>query len=337
MPYCVMFPLRMTDRGLACEAGGFHIDPWGPVERAVITHAHADHTCKGCRHYLASREGRHVLRTRLGNEASIQLLEYGEALDLNGYRLSLHPAGHILGSAQVRIEHRGHVTVFSGDYKIQPDPTCTPFELLQCHSFITESTFGLPVYRWDETERVYEEIRAWWRSNREAGRASVILAYALGKAQSVLMGLDPSMGPVYTHSLVEEMNRRYRMSGVGLPNTLPAERAANKSDFSRAIIVAPSSARGTTWLRQFGEYSTALASGWMRVRGMRHRRGVDRGFVLSDHVDWPGLMETIAATGAEEVHVTHGFVTPVVRMLREKGIDARPLKAKFAADDTTED
>jgi putative mRNA 3-end processing factor len=327
----------MTERGLACEAGGFHMDPWGPVERAVITHAHADHACKGCRHYLASREGRHILRTRLGNEASIQLLEYGEVLTLDGIRLSLHPAGHILGSAQVRIEHRGHVTVFSGDYKIQPDPTCTPFELLQCHRFITESTFGLPVYRWDEPERVFEEIRAWWRSNREAGRASVILAYALGKAQSVLMGLDPSMGPVYTHGLVEEMNRRYRMSGVGLPNTLPVEKAAKKSDFSRAIIVAPPSARGTDWLRQFGEHSTALASGWMRVRGMRHRRGVDRGFVLSDHADWPGLMETIAATGADEVHVTHGFVAPVVRMLREKGIDARPLKAKSAAVDAAED
>ena len=229
----------MTERGLACEAGGFHIDPWGPVDRAVVTHAHADHTCKGCGHYLASREGSHVLRTRLGNEATIQLLEYGEAIDLNGYRLSLHPAGHILGSAQVRIEHRGHVTVFSGDYKRQPDPTCTPFELLRCHSFITESTFGLPVYRWDDPARVFEEIRAWWRSNQEAGRASVILAYVLGKAQSVLMGLDPSMGPVYTHSLVEEMNRRYRMSGVGLPNTLPVEKATKKSDFSRAIILAP--------------------------------------------------------------------------------------------------
>jgi putative mRNA 3-end processing factor len=225
----------------------------------------------------------------------------------------------------------------SGDYKRQPDPTCTPFELLRCHSFITESTFGLPIYRWDEPARVFEEIRAWWRSNQEAERASVILAYVLGKAQSVLMGLDPSMGPVYTHSLVEEMNRRYRMSGVGLPNTLPVERATRKSDFSRAIILAPPSARGTTWMRQFGECSTALASGWMRIRGARSRRGVDCGFVLSDHADWPGLMETIAATGAEEVFVTHGYVDPVVRMLREKGIDARPLKARFAADETTDD
>ena len=326
-----MFPLRMTKRGLACEDGGFHLDPRGPVDRAVITHAHSDHAYRGSRHYLAAREGIHVLRTRLGNEASIQLVEYGEVVDLNGYRLSLHPAGHILGSAQVRIERRGYVTVFSGDYKTQPDPTCTPFELLRCQSFITEATFGLPVYRWDESARIFEDVRSWWKSNQEAGRASVIFAYVLGKAQRVLMGLDPFMGPIFTHSDVEEMNRRYRMSGVGLPNTLPAEKAARKSDFSRALILAPPSARNTTWLKQMGECSTALASGWMRIRGAQLRHGVDQGFVLSDHADWPGLMDTIAATGAEEVHVTHGYVVPLVRMLRKRGIDAKPLEARFAA------
>jgi putative mRNA 3-end processing factor len=332
-----MFSLRMTDWGLACEPGGFHIDPRGPVRRAVITHAHGDHTCKGSRHYLASREGGQILRTRLGNDATIQLLEYGESVDINGCRLSLHPGGHILGSAQVRIEHRGYVTVFSGDYKIQPDPTCTPFELLRCNRFITESTFGLPIYRWDEPARIFEDIRAWWRSNQEAGRASVIFAYVLGKAQRILMGLDPSMGPVYTHSAVEEMNRRYRMSGVGLPNSLPVEKASRKSDFNRAFIIAPPSVRGTSWMKQLGECSTALASGWMRIRGTRRRRGVDRGFVLSDHADWPGLMDTIHATGAEEVCVTHGYIDPVVRLLREKGIDAKPLEARFAADQTTVD
>jgi putative mRNA 3-end processing factor len=322
-----MFELRMTDRGLAIGSGGLHIDPRGPVQRAVITHAHADHTCKGSRHYLAAREGSHILRTRLGNDATIQFLEYGESVDIDGCRLSLHPAGHILGSAQVRIEHRGHVTVFSGDYKIQPDPTCTPFELLRCNRFITESTFGLPVYRWDDPARVFEDIRAWWRSNQDAGRASVMFAYVLGKAQRILMGLDPSMGPVFTHGAVEEMNRRYRMSGVGLPISLPVEKAAKKSDFVRAFILAPPSARGTSWMSQLGECSTALASGWMRIRAAQRRRGVDRGFVLSDHADWPGLMDTIQATGAEEVWVTHGYVGPVVGMLREKGIDARPLEA----------
>lgn len=318
----------MTEQGPACEAGGFHIDPRGPVERAVVTHAHADHACRGCRQYLAAREGSHVLRTRLGNEARIQFLEYGQTVDINGYRLSLHPAGHILGSAQVRIERRGHVTVFTGDYKRQPDPTCTPFELLRCHCLITESTFGLPVYRWEEPARIFEDMRAWWRSNQEMGHASMIFAYVLGKAQRVLMGLDPSMGPIFTHRSVEEMNRRYRMSGVGLPNTLPVEKA-RKGDFSRAVILAPPAARGTAWMKQFGKHSTALVSGWMGIRGAQRRRGVDCGFVLSDHVDWPGLMETITATGAEEVCVTHGYVDDVVRMLRRKGIDAASMEARF--------
>jgi len=332
-----MIPLRMTAWGLACEDGGFHIDPWGPVECAVITHGHADHAARGCGRYLAARPGAHVLRTRLGNEAQIRFAAYGETVDLGGVRLSLHPAGHILGSAQVRIERRGHVTVFSGDYKLQPDPTCTPFEPLRCHCFITESTFGLPLYRWDEPARLFAQIRAWWRSNQGAGRPSVIFAYALGKAQRVLMGLDPDQGPILTHPSVEEMNRRYRMSGVGLPNTTPVEAAGKKAGFSRALILAPPSVRGTDWVRRFGECATALASGWMRLLGAARRRGVDRGFVLSDHADWPGLMEAVAATGAGEVFVTHGTVDPVVRMLREKGIDAKPLKARFAADETTED
>jgi len=332
-----MISLRVTEQGLACEAGGFHIDPRGPVERAVITHAHADHTARGCGQYLASRESVHVLRTRLGNEARIRLVQYGEAVDLDGVRLSLHPAGHILGSAQVRVEHRGHVTVFSGDYKLQPDATCTPFEPLRCHCFITESTFGLPVYRWDAPEHVFADIRAWWRSNQEAGRASVLFAYVLGKAQRILMGLDPDQGPIFTHASVEEMNRRYRMSGVALPNTTPVEAAGKKADFSRAIVLAAPSARHASWMRPFGACATALASGWMRLREAGRRRGVDRGFTLSDHADWPGLMETVAATGAGSVFVTHGYVDPVVRMLREKGIDAKPLKARFAADETVED
>lgn len=326
----------MTEQGLACEAGGFHIDPRGPVERAVITHAHADHAVRGCRGYLAARDGAHVLRTRLGNDAPIRFVEYGQTVDLDGVRLSLHPAGHILGSAQVRIEHRGRVTVFSGDYKLHADPTCAPFEPLRCHGFITESTFGLPVYRWDEPAALFAQIRAWWRSNQEAGRASVIFAYALGKAQRVLMGLDPAMGPIFTHASVEEMNRRYRMSGVGLPNTVPAE-AGRKADFSRAVVIAPPSARHASWLRRFGACATALASGWMRLRDARRRRGVDRGFALSDHADWPGLLDAVSATGAEEVFVTHGHVDPVVRLLREKGIDAKPLQAGFAAGEWTED
>lgn len=327
----MMPSLLMTEQGLYCAAGGFHLDPKSPVERAVITHAHADHARRGCRHYLASREGVDILRTRVGNEATIQSLPYGTAIEMSGCRLSLHPAGHILGSAQIRMEHRGHVTVFAGDYKRQPDPTCAPFELLRCHSFITESTFGLPAYRWDDPANVFKGIRDWWGSNQEKGRASVLFAYVLGKAQRVLMGIDPSMGPIFTHDSVEEMNRRYRMSGVGLPNSIPVGKASGKNDFSRALILAPPSVRNTIWMRRFGDCSTALVSGWMLTGGTRQHRGVERGFALSDHADWPGLMDTITATGAEEVHVTHGFVDPVVRALRGKGIDARPLGTPVAA------
>ncbi|MDQ3607194.1 MAG: ligase-associated DNA damage response exonuclease, partial [Gemmatimonadota bacterium] len=296
--------LRITDRGLYCEAGDFHVDPWLPVERAVITHAHGDHARWGCDRYLGSREGERVLRTRLGADARIRTVEFGEVIDVGGVRVSLHPAGHILGSAQVRVEHRGEVWVVSGDYKTEPDSTCTPFEPVRCHTFVTESTFGLPIYRWEPQAEVFREIRAWWAANREAGRASVLFGYALGKAQRLLAGLlGAEEGPIFTHGAVERLNADYRASGIALPPTTYASAAAREQKWAGALIVAPPSAAGTTWLRRFGAASTAFASGWMRIRGARRRRSVDRGFVLSDHVDWPALLEAIQATGAERVWV----------------------------------
>src|SRR5215212_2870433 len=177
---------RLTDRGLHCPAADIYIDPWLPVDRAVITHAHGDHARWGSQHYLGSREGARVLRTRLGADASIETLDYRETRDINGVSLSLIPAGHILGSAQVRLEHRGEVWVVSGDYKLDPDPTCAPFEPVRCHTLVTESTFGLPIYRWPPQSETFAEMRAWWRENAEHGRASLVYAYALGKAQRVL-------------------------------------------------------------------------------------------------------------------------------------------------------
>ena len=329
--------LSVTAEGLYCEAGGFHIDPWRPVERAVITHAHADHARRNCGRYLAAGEGLQVLRTRLGNHARIQALAYGESLRLDGVRVSLHPAGHMLGSAQVRVEHRGRVWVCSGDYKVQGDPTCTPFEPVRCHTFITESTFGLPVYRWPKPSDVLRDIRAWWVANREAGRASLLLAYAAGKAQRLIMGLDPSVGPILTHGAVEEINRRYRSSGVPLPNTLPLELAPKNMDLTRALIVVPPTARGESRLKRLPDYSTGFASGWMRLRGARRRRAVDRGFVLSDHADWPALMNVVEATGAEQVLVSHGYARAVARALREKGLDARELVTPLASEDGNEE
>ena len=329
--------LQTTDRGLYCAAGDFFIDPWLGIDRAIITHAHGDHARWGSRHYLAAREGAQVLQTRLGPGAGIQSLQYGERISMNGVGVSLHPAGHILGSAQVRVEFQGEVWAVSGDYKTEPDPTCTPFETVRCHTFITESTFGLPIYRWCPQDDVFAEIVAWWRENHAAGRASVIYGYALGKAQRILAGLlGADVGPIYTHGAVERLNADYRDAGIALPATAHAGSMPRRHDFAGSLIVAPPSAAGSTWLRRFGNPSQAFASGWMLVRGARRRRGVDRGFVLSDHVDWPALLHTIEATGAERVIVTHGYRDAVVRWLTDHGIEAHSMASQWEGEEAVE-
>ncbi len=328
--------LHLTDAGLYCPAGDFHIDPWRPVARAVITHAHADHARPGSDHYLSSREGEPVLRVRMGPEARIQAVPFGEPVRLNGVRVSLHPAGHILGSAQVRVEQNGEVWVVSGDYKTLPDPTCTPFEPVRCHTFVTESTFGLPIYRWPAPADVLSEVNAWWQANRDAGRASVLFGYALGKAQRLLAGVDPSIGPIYTHGAVERLNDAYRAAGVRLPATQLASALPRGTSAAGALVVAPPSAQGTPWLRRFGAASAAFASGWMRIRGTRRRRAVDRGFVLSDHADWPGLLDAIGATGASRVWVTHGYTAVMVRHLREQGLDAYAVATPFEGEEAAD-
>jgi putative mRNA 3-end processing factor len=322
--------LTITDSGLYCEAGDFHIDPWRPVDRAVVTHAHGDHARWGSRSYLGSREGERVLRSRLGEGARIRTVEFGEMVEIRGVRLSLHPAGHILGSAQVRVEHQGEVWVVSGDYKTEPDPTCSPFEPIRCHTFVTESTFGLPIYRWAPQGEVFEEIRDWWRANREAERASILFGYSLGKAQRLIAGLTGmEEGPIFTHGAVERLNRDYRESGIPLPPTTHAASAPRGTRWSGALIVAPPSAAGSPWLRRFGPSSTAFASGWMRIRGARRRRSLDRGFTLSDHVDWPALLDAVAATGAQRVLVTHGYREPVVRWFQEQGLEAEAIASRW--------
>ena len=321
--------VTLTEAGLYCAAGDFHIDPWRPVPRAVITHAHADHARPGHAAYLAARDGEKVLRVRLGPEAAIQSVAYGEGVDMNGVRVSLHPAGHVLGSAQVRIEYRGEVWVVSGDYRVEADATCAAFEPVRCDVFITESTFGLPVYRWRPQAELFAEIDAWWRANQEAGRASVLFAYAFGKAQRLLAGIDATIGPIVCHGAVEPLNEAYRESAVPLPRTLRVSEIEKGFDWSRALVVAPPSAQGTPWLRRFGDYSDGFASGWMLIRGARRRRAVDRGFVLSDHADWPGLLSAIEATGAQRIFVTHGQVPVMVRWLAEQGYDARAFETQF--------
>jgi putative mRNA 3-end processing factor len=321
--------LVLSDAGLYCPAGDFHIDPWQPVARAVVTHAHADHARRGCGRYLVSREGEAVFRTRLGPEADLDPLRYGEEVEHHSVRLSLHPAGHIHGSAQVRLEHRGRVCVVSGDYKLDPDLTCAPFEPLRCDLFVTESTFGLPIYRWPAQAEVFADVNAWWRANRDEGKASLLFGYALGKSQRLLAGLDPSIGPIYLHGALVQLTEDYRATGVRLPPWRYVGDAGKDARWDGAIVLAPPSAHGSPWARKFGRASTALASGWMQIRGTRRRKAVDRGFVLSDHADWPGLLEAVRATGAAQVWVTHGYVAVLVRYLREQGLDARPLQTRF--------
>lgn len=317
--------------GLYCPPGNFYIDPWRPVDMAVITHAHADHARRGHTRYLGTRVGSGVLKARMGADIDLQMLDYGESVVHNGVRISLHPAGHVLGSAQVRVEHGGQVWVASGDYKTGPDPTCVPFEPVRCDVFITESTFGLPVFRWDDDAVLFDQINRWWQANAEAGRASVLYAYAFGKGQRLLAGVDPSIGPIVTHGAMTALNAAYRAAGVPLPTT-HSVLEVDKAALRRALVLAPPSAQGTTWLRRFGEHSDAFASGWMQVRGMRRRRALDRGFVLSDHADWPGLMQAIGATGASRVIVTHGYVEPLVRHLQEHGLEAGAFQTEFGDD-----
>jgi putative mRNA 3-end processing factor len=322
--------IEPTSSGLHCAAGDFYIDPWVAVERAVITHAHGDHLRPGSRSYLSSAASAPLIRSRIGADAPLRTIAYGEIADVNGVRVSLHPAGHILGSAQVRVEHRGEVWVASGDYKRAPDPTCAPFEPLRCHTFITEATFALPLFRWDPPHQTVLEICRWWDEMRAARRPAVLFAYALGKAQRVLAEIARCTDrPVYVHGALVDLLEAYRAAGVHVAETRRATEEGRSKSFAGELIVAPLSARGSTWMRRFGDHSSAFASGWMRIRGARRRRGYDRGFALSDHADWDSLVSTIAETGAGRVFVTHGYTDTLTRYLNERGVDAHAWRTQY--------
>jgi putative mRNA 3-end processing factor len=320
-------------QGLYCPPGDFYIDPWKPVDRAVITHGHSDHARIGSRHYLAAAPGAAILRHRLGADIQLDTLAYRQQMQHHGVKLSFHPAGHVLGSAQVRLEYQGEVWVVSGDYKVEDDGISTPFEPVVCEAFITESTFGLPIYRWRPQREIFADINDWWRGNADTGRTSVLFCYAFGKAQRLLSGLDPSIGPILLHGAMEPLTRIYRESGVTLPPTQYVGDMADTTQVRRSMVLAPPSAQGTAWMRRFGDYADAFASGWMQLRGTRRRRGVDRGFVMSDHADWPGLQSAILATRAQRVFVTHGQVNPMVRWLREKGLDAQSFSTEYGEEE----
>lgn len=324
--------VSLNEKGLYCPAGDFFIDPWTPVPRAVITHAHGDHARWGSDRYLTAAPGRKLLQLRLGPEAAIDALPYGQSTSIGPVKLSFHPAGHILGAAQVRLEHAGQVCVVSGDYSTFVSPGVDPLEILRCHHFISECTFGLPIYRWQPASEIFAQIHDWWRSEQSKGRTCILLAYALGKAQRVLAGLDPSLGPILAHGAVLRLLPAHESQGFAFPPVAYAGLEQAKSTRGRALVLAPPSAAGSTWVRKFGSVSVAMASGWMQVRGVRRRQSLDRGFVLSDHADWPGLNATILATGAERIWLTHGSTLPMTRWLREQGIDAQSLQTQFSGE-----
>jgi putative mRNA 3-end processing factor len=318
--------LDLTSNGLYCPAGDFYIDPWGPVKRAVLTHAHAAVGLSRADSYLITKPGESLVRAQLGPDVAIEAVEYGVTVTMGSVRVSLHPSGHIHGSAQVRIEHAGEVWVFSGHYKLASDSTCAPFEPLPCHTFVTESTYGLPIFRWRDESEIRDAVHAWWRTNLEAGRASLLFAHPVGKAQRLLTILDTSIGPIYCHDAVESVNDLYRQQGIDLA---PTVRLNSLGDWRKALVLAPPSAHNSGWVKRFGPASTALASGWMRIRGTRRRRSLDRGFVFSDHADWPALLRVIEATRAESIWVTGGFRSPVVRWIEERGGQALAVAGQW--------
>lgn len=321
--------IEATRDGLYCKAGDFFIDPWRAVPRAVITHAHSDHARRGCGHYLCAQSGRRILRHRIG-EASIEGVPFGVERTLKGVKVSLHPAGHILGSAQIRVEHRGEIWVVSGDYKTASDASCETFEPVPCHTFISECTFGLPAYRWRPSSETFANINRWWQRNQERGRTSILFAYSLGKAQRVLAGVDASIGPIGVHGAVAPFLPLYRAEGIHLPEAIKVDAESRSALRGRGLVVAPGSARNTPWLGKLQPASLAFASGWMAIRGARRRMALDCGFTLSDHVDWPGLLDAVSATGAERVGATHGSTEAFVRYLKEeRGLDAFTVATRY--------
>lgn len=324
--------LEYTPKGLYCPAADVYIDPHRTVPRAILTHAHSDHARRGHKYYLAHRSSEQLLRLRLGKGINLETVGYDEPVVMNGVRISLHPAGHVVGSAQIRVEHGGEVWVVSGDYKLEPDGVTQPFEPVRCHTFITESTFGLPIYQWPAQAQVFEEINAWWRHNQAAGKVSLMLGYSLGKAQRLLQNVDHGIGKVYVHETIWNVNEAIRQGGTPLPAAVRVDRHVAKGGCVGGLLIAPMSVIRSDWVNKICPYVSGAASGWMALRRMQRSRSTDYGFVLSDHADWPGLIGAIGATGAERVIVTHGSIPVMVRYLGEQGLEAEGFETEYGDD-----
>jgi putative mRNA 3-end processing factor len=321
--------LQFTEKGIFCERANVYIDPWKPVDYAIITHAHADHSRWGNKFYLSHHLSKPIIQHRLGSDIHIESMEYGEHRTINGVDFSFYPAGHIIGSAQVRVAYKGEVWVASGDYKLEDDGFSTPFEPVRCNTFITECTFGLPVFKWQDQKEVFEEINSWWRKNKAEDKVTILTGYSLGKAQRLIQGIDPSIGRIFTHGAIEKTNEIIRDMGVELNETTYVRPEINKNEYKGALVIAPPSALGTSWQKKFQPFELGIASGWMKMRGPRRRRSVDRGFVLSDHADWEGLNTAIKATECEKVIVTHGYTNIFSKWLNDQGIATQIEATEF--------
>ncbi len=329
MPNLISF----TEKGLYCEKGNFYIDPWKPVEKAIITHGHGDHSYFGHKYYLCHTHTKPILQLRLG-ENNYQTLEWNESIDLNGVKVSFFPAGHIIGSSQIRLELNDEVWVISGDYKVEDDGLSGRFEPVKCNTFITESTFGLPIYKWKPQQEIYDNIITWINKNKESGKTSVLLAYSLGKAQRVLQAIKETTQTIYAHGAVYNMQQTLINAGWHITPVVRITQETPKELLKGSVVIAPPSADGTSWMKKFQPFSVGVCSGWMQVRGNARRRNVDAGFALSDHADWDGLLQSVKATGAERVFVTHGFQSTFSRYLNEQNIAiAAEVKTQYGNED----
>ena len=324
--------IEFSDKGLYCRQGNFYIDPWKPVDKAIITHAHSDHARPGSKYYLCHHLTKPLLQLRLGDNV-YESVGWNEPVFMDGVKVSLHPAGHIIGSAQIRVEYNGEVWVASGDYKTEDDGISGAFEPVRCNTFITESTFGLPIYKWKKQPDIFDDIKNWVAQNKDDKKTSVLIAYSLGKAQRVLMPLSKMGLPVYVHGAVWNVHEALVNSGWNLPEVIRVTPETPKENLVGNIVIAPPSADGTPWMKKFYPYSVGTCSGWMQVRGNARRRNTDAGFALSDHADWEGLLQAVKATGAEKVFATHGFQAAFSRYLNEQGIEAGEVKTEYGGEE----
>lgn len=326
--------IEFSDKGLFCPAGNFYIDPWKPVDKAVITHGHSDHARWGSKFYLCHHDTKPILQQRLGNN-NYQSIGWNEPVYLNGVRVSLFPAGHIIGSSQIRVEHNGEIWVVSGDYKLENDGLSGQFEPVKCHNFITESTFGLPIYKWKPQQEIYSDMKTWIKENQSEGKTSILIAYSLGKAQRILLPIAEVTDKIFMHGAVYNMHNALLNAGWKLPN---ARRVLDvpKEELKGSVVIAPSGAEGSTWLKRFVPYEIGICSGWMQVRGNVRRKNADAGFAISDHADWDGLIKACGETEAECIYTTHGFQSVFTRYLNEQGIFSKEVKTEYGDDENEE-